>query len=159
MAKSYEFTPVDVPPLRPGKGIYSEIIADFIAQGAESMQVSVEGMKSAALRAGPRRALKSNEDVKLTQRGRRRVWASRAQSSSRGTSFVVRDPRVQGARTATMLEGHSRVRDEVGGGHDDTIVESIQAPSSRPTGDCALNDDSDAFTLLWAQCSRERCTD
>lgn len=42
---------------------------DFIAQGAESVQIAIEGMKPATLRAGLRRALKGNEDVKMAQRG------------------------------------------------------------------------------------------
>ncbi len=33
------------------------------------VQVSIEGMKSAMLRAGLRRALKGNEEVKMAQRG------------------------------------------------------------------------------------------
>lgn len=43
--------------------------ADFVAQNAESMQVTIEGMKSATLRAGLPRALKGNEDVKMAQGG------------------------------------------------------------------------------------------
>lgn len=46
-----------------------DIVADLIAQDAEIMQVSIEGMKPAALRAGLRRTLKGNEDVKMAQRG------------------------------------------------------------------------------------------
>ena len=52
-----------------GKSLYADIVADFVAQGAESMQVTIEGMKPATLRAGLRRALKGNEDVKMAQRG------------------------------------------------------------------------------------------
>jgi hypothetical protein len=33
------------------------------------MQVTIDGMKPATLRAGLRRALKGNDDVKLAQRG------------------------------------------------------------------------------------------
>lgn len=69
MAKTYKFTPADLPPLRRGKGIYADIVADFIAQGTEVMQVTVEGVKPATLQAGLRRALKGKEDVKLAQRG------------------------------------------------------------------------------------------
>ena len=69
MAKTYKFTPAELPPLRRGKGVYNEIIGDFIAQGAESMKVTIEGMKPATLRAGLRRALKGNEDLKMAQRG------------------------------------------------------------------------------------------
>jgi hypothetical protein len=46
-----------------------DIATDFIAQGTDSMKVTIEGMKRATLRAGLRRALKSNEDVKMAQRG------------------------------------------------------------------------------------------
>ena len=69
MTKTYKFTPADVPPLHRGKGVYADIIADFIAQGTESMQVTVEGMKPATLRAGLRRALEGMDGVKLAQRG------------------------------------------------------------------------------------------
>lgn len=69
MAKAYKFAPANVPPLRRGKGVYAEIVAEFVAQGAESVQVVVDGMKPATLRAGLRRALEGNEDVKIAQRG------------------------------------------------------------------------------------------
>jgi hypothetical protein len=71
MAKTYKFTPADLPPLHRGKGIYADIVADFIAQDTASMQVTIEGMKPATLRAGLRRALKGmeGEGVKLAQRG------------------------------------------------------------------------------------------
>jgi hypothetical protein len=71
MAKTYKFTPADIPPLCRGKGIHADIVADFIAQGTESMQVTIDGMKAATLRAGLRRALKGmeGEGVKLAQRG------------------------------------------------------------------------------------------
>jgi hypothetical protein len=51
------------------QSLYADVIADFIAQGTESMQVSIEEMKPATLRAGLRRALKRNEDVKMAKRG------------------------------------------------------------------------------------------
>ena len=51
------------------QGSRSSLIVDFIAQGAESMQVSIDGMKPATLRDGLRRALKGNEEVKMAQRG------------------------------------------------------------------------------------------
>ncbi len=69
MAKTYKFTPAELPPLRRGKGVYAEIVADFVAQGTDTTQVTIEGMKPATLRAGLRRALKGNEDVKMAQRG------------------------------------------------------------------------------------------
>ena len=68
MAKPYKFTPSDVPTRRT-YGIYADIVANFLAQGTESVQVTIEGMKPATLRAGLRRALKENEGVKLAQRG------------------------------------------------------------------------------------------
>jgi hypothetical protein len=43
MAKSYKFTPADVPQLRRGQRVLEEIVADFMAQGTESMLVTVEG--------------------------------------------------------------------------------------------------------------------
>jgi hypothetical protein len=55
MAKAYKFTPADVPPLHHGKSLYADIVTDFVAQGTESMQVNIEGMKPATLRAGLRR--------------------------------------------------------------------------------------------------------
>ena len=71
MAKTYKFTPADVPPLRGDKSLYADMVADFLAQGTESMQVHIEGVKPATLRAGLRRALKGKEaeDVRLAQRG------------------------------------------------------------------------------------------
>ncbi len=68
MAKTYKLTESQIPERR-SQSLYADIIADFIAQGAESMQVTIEGMKPATLRAGLRRALKGNEDVKMAQRG------------------------------------------------------------------------------------------
>ena len=60
MAKTYKLTESPIPERRT-ESLYADVIADFIAQGAESMQVSMEGMKPATLRAGLRRALKGNE--------------------------------------------------------------------------------------------------
>ena len=68
MAKTYKLTPSAVPERRT-QSLYADIVDDFIAQGAESMQVNIEGMKPATLRAGLRRALKGNEGVKMAQRG------------------------------------------------------------------------------------------
>lgn len=70
MAKPYKFTPSAVPARRTNS-LYAHIVADFIAQGTESMQVTIEDMKSTTLRAGLRRALKGkeNEGVRLAQRG------------------------------------------------------------------------------------------
>lgn len=68
MAKRYELTASEVPERR-SQSLYDDIVADFIAEGAESMLVNVEGMKPATLRAGLRRALKDNRGVKLAQRG------------------------------------------------------------------------------------------
>jgi hypothetical protein len=67
MAKAYKFTPSDVPARR-SNSLYADIITDFIAQGAASMQVTIEGMKPTTLRAGLRRALKGVDDVKMAQR-------------------------------------------------------------------------------------------
>jgi hypothetical protein len=70
MAEPYKLTESEVPE-RYSQRVYVDIVADFLAQGAESMQVGIEGMKPATLRAGLRRALKSKEaeGVKLAQRG------------------------------------------------------------------------------------------
>jgi hypothetical protein len=68
VAKSYKLTESQIPERR-SQSLYADIVNEFIAQGAESMQVSIEGMKPATLRAGLRRALKGNEDVRLAQRG------------------------------------------------------------------------------------------
>jgi hypothetical protein len=68
MAKSYKLIESQIPERR-SQSVYGDIIADFLAQGAESMQITIEGMKPATLRAGLRRALKGNEQVKMAQRG------------------------------------------------------------------------------------------
>ena len=68
MAQTYKLTESQIPERR-AQSLYAEIVADFVAQGAESMQASIEGMKPATLRAGLRRALKGNQDVKMAQRG------------------------------------------------------------------------------------------
>ena len=68
MTKAYKLTASDVPERRT-QSLYADIIVDFLVQGTESMQIAIEGMKPATLRAGLRRALKGNEDVKMAQRG------------------------------------------------------------------------------------------
>lgn len=68
MAKTYELIEGDVPERR-ATSQYADIVADFLAQGTESMKVTIEGMKPATLRAGLRRALRHNEGVKMAQRG------------------------------------------------------------------------------------------
>ena len=68
MAKTYELTVSDAP-ARSTQSLYADIVADFIAQGTQSMQITIEGMKPATLRAGLRRALKGKEGVRLAQRG------------------------------------------------------------------------------------------
>ncbi len=60
MAKSYKLTESEIPERRT-QSVYADVVADFIAQGTESMQVTIEGMKPATLRAGLRRALKGKE--------------------------------------------------------------------------------------------------
>jgi len=44
MAKTYKLTESQIPERR-SQSVYGDIIADFIVQGAESMQVTIEGMK------------------------------------------------------------------------------------------------------------------
>ena len=70
MAKSYKLTESQIPERR-SQSLYDGIISDFIAQGAGTVQVNIEGMKPAMLRAGLRRSLKGKEDagVRLAQRG------------------------------------------------------------------------------------------
>ena len=68
MAKTYKLTESQIPEHR-SKSLYTDIVADLIAQGAESMPITIEGMKPATLRTGLRRARKGNRDVKLAQRG------------------------------------------------------------------------------------------
>ena len=68
MTKTYKLTASDVP-ARTTACLYADIVADFIAQDTESMQVAIESMKPATLRAGLRRTLKGNETVKMAQRG------------------------------------------------------------------------------------------
>ena len=70
MAKPYKFTPSDVPARRTNS-LYADIVSDFLAQDAESMEVSLDGVKPATLRSGLRTALKSCEGqgVRLVQRG------------------------------------------------------------------------------------------
>jgi hypothetical protein len=70
VAKTYKLTESQIPERR-SQSLYADVIADFVAEGAESMQVTIEGMKPATLRAGLRRALKGKEaeGVRLAQRG------------------------------------------------------------------------------------------
>jgi hypothetical protein len=68
LAKTYKLTEGDVPERRT-TSVYADVIADFVAQGTASMQITIEGMKAATLRAGLRRALKGKEDVKMAQSG------------------------------------------------------------------------------------------
>lgn len=70
MAKTYKLTESDVPG-RLTQSLYTDIVADFLKQGTESVQITIEGMKPATLRAGLRRALrgKEAEGVRLAQRG------------------------------------------------------------------------------------------
>ena len=56
MAKTYKLTESKVPTRRT-QSAYADIVADFLTQGAESMQITIEGMKPATLRAGLRKAI------------------------------------------------------------------------------------------------------
>ena len=67
MAKNYKLTESQIPERRT-QSLYADIIADFVAKNVESMEVTVEGMKPATLRAGLRRTLKDNVEVRLAQR-------------------------------------------------------------------------------------------
>jgi len=68
MAKTYRLTESQVPERR-SQSLYADILADFTAQNADCMEIVIEGVKPATLRAGLRRALKNNEGVKMAQRG------------------------------------------------------------------------------------------
>ena len=68
LAKSYRLTGSQIPERR-SQGLYTDVVADFITQGTESMRVTMEGMKPATLRAGLRRALKGKEGARMAQRG------------------------------------------------------------------------------------------
>jgi hypothetical protein len=57
MARPYKFTPSDVPARRTNS-LYADNASDFLAQGAESMEVSLEGVRPETLRAGLRTAIK-----------------------------------------------------------------------------------------------------
>ncbi len=74
MAETYKLSESDIPVHRTSS-VYAGIVADFVAQGTESMQITMEGMKPATLRAGLRRALKGKEGVRLAQRGERTYLA------------------------------------------------------------------------------------
>jgi len=78
MAKTYKLTEGNVPE-RHTASVYADIVADFLAQGTDSMKFSIEGMKPATLRAGLRRALKGKEGggVRLVQRGEETYLARR----------------------------------------------------------------------------------
>jgi hypothetical protein len=70
MVKTYKLTESQIPERR-SQSVYADIVTDFIAQGAESVEVTIEGMKPATLRGGLRRALKGREGegVRMAQRG------------------------------------------------------------------------------------------
>ena len=70
LTRTYKRTASDVP-VRRTQSLHADTVADFVAQGADSMRVNIEGMKPATLRAGLRRALKGKDagGVRLAQRG------------------------------------------------------------------------------------------
>jgi len=70
MAKPYKLSESEIPARR-ATSQYADIVADFMAQGTDSMKVTIEGVKPATLRAGLRRALKGKEGegARLAQRG------------------------------------------------------------------------------------------
>jgi hypothetical protein len=71
MAKTYRLTESQIPERR-SRSLYADIVADFIAQGADTMQVTIEGMKPTTLRAGLRRALKGQAERGLEAGAKRR---------------------------------------------------------------------------------------
>jgi hypothetical protein len=70
MAKTYKLIESQIPERR-SQSLYAHIVEDFLAQDAESIQVTIPGMKPATLLAGLRRALKGKEaeGVRLAQKG------------------------------------------------------------------------------------------
>lgn len=66
-ANGCQLTPSEILKRR-NQSPYADIVAESIAQGAETMQVSIEGMKPATPRAGLGGAPKGNENVELAQR-------------------------------------------------------------------------------------------
>lgn len=78
VGKSYKLNESQIPERR-SQSVYSDIIADFVAQGVDTVRVDIEGMKSATLRAGLRRALRSREDMKLAQGGEETFLVRQAQ--------------------------------------------------------------------------------
>jgi hypothetical protein len=70
VAKAYKLTESEVPERRT-QNVYTNIVADFSAQGPEPMQITTAGLKPATLRPGLRRAVKGKEaqGVRLAQRG------------------------------------------------------------------------------------------
>jgi hypothetical protein len=51
MAKPYKLSESEIPARR-ATSQYADIVADFMAQGTDSMKVTIEGVKPATLRAG-----------------------------------------------------------------------------------------------------------
>jgi hypothetical protein len=83
MAKPYKLSESEIPTRRTNS-LCADIVADFTAQGTESMQVTIEGMKPATLRAGLRRALEGNEHVKMAQRGEETFLVRRGTAQQEG---------------------------------------------------------------------------
>jgi hypothetical protein len=77
LSQGCKLTPNQIPERRT-QSLYADIVTDFLTQGTPSMQITIEGMKPATLRAGLRRALKGNEDMKLAQRGEETYLARQA---------------------------------------------------------------------------------
>ena len=70
-AKPYRLVPADIP-AQTGRagGLYSEIVADFMASGLESALVELPGRKANSLNVGLRKAVtQSGAAVKVKVRG------------------------------------------------------------------------------------------
>lgn len=68
-AKPYRLVPTDVPVIT-RTGLYTEIVADFVASGAESALVELPGRKANSLNVGLRKAVTvSGAKVKVKMRG------------------------------------------------------------------------------------------
>jgi hypothetical protein len=89
VAKPYKFTPSDIPARRTNS-LYADVVSDFLAQGAESMEVQMENVKPETLRAGLRAAIKgrAEHDVRLVQRAE--------------VTYLVRKPRTSHLRLAAV---------------------------------------------------------
>lgn len=68
-AKEYKLIPAAVPPRRGRGGLYTQVIADFVAAGMDSALVEMPGRKPQALALGLRKAAETQQSgVKVVSR-------------------------------------------------------------------------------------------